>query len=456
MYPVSSAFRAAVKASHTATLRAEVWAGGQKILDLAPVSGQVVNDARRLIRRTVTAELVAQRAIAVRNPALNTYADLLDFTTYAQLAAAFPTYGEAVSVASETTTWTYDPLVPGSTGTDALAPYGNELRVWRGIRVQVDVPSSYAQLASQFTTYAQLAASVPTYGSLTESETLVTVDEEVPLGVFILTEVKIDDTGAEVRISIQGEDRARRISRNRWTSPYRVASGTNAITAIIALLQDRWDDIEFVATTTTETVGGAVFGQETDNDPWKDAQKLADAAGLEVYFDGQGRCVIAAVPSVEDATPDFVFEDGEAGVLLATSRSANANTTYNGVIATGEGTNSDTPARGEAWDDNPSSPTYRYGPFGQVPRFFSSSLMTTDAQCQSAAESILRKVTGLSEALEWSIIPDPSVEAGDVARVTSTATRIAKTVIIDAVTIPLSPTAAMPAIGRTVRVEADT
>lgn len=451
MYPVSAAFRAAVKGSHKATLRAEIWSGGQKVMDVHPVSGEMVNDARRAIRRTVRCDLIAEREILTIDEVNNTYGDLESgFATYGDLEASVATYAQFIQVVGTTTATSPDPLVPGSTGQDALAPYGNELRVWRGIIVQIEVPSTYASLESSFATYAELEAAYATYGTIEQTETIATVDEEVPLGVFILTEVSVTDDGDAIRLSVQGEDRARRISRNRWTSPYQVSAGTNAVDAITALLQNRWDDIEIVSTSTTQTVGSAVFGQETDNDPWKDAQKLALAAGLDLYFDGEGRAVIAAVPSLEDASPDFTFREGADGVLLGLSRSANTNTTYNGVVATGEGTSADTPVRAEAWDEDPASPTYRYGSFGQVPRFFSSPLMTTVEQAQSAAESLLRKVTGLSEGLEWSLVTDPSVEAGDLAEVVSAATRVSRVIVLDAVTVPFTPGGSMAAVGRTV------
>lgn len=451
MFPVSDAFRAAARNSHKATLRAEVWSGGQKLITVEPVSGEVVADSRRAIRRTVHAEFAAEREIITPTVVNNSYAALkADYATYADVLAAASTYRQLIRVVGVETTSSPDPLVPGSGTGDPLSPYGNELRIWRGIVVQVEVPATYASLAATYVTYAALKAAVSTYGSLTEVESLVTITEEVPLGVFILTEVDVDDEGGPVRISVHGEDRARRISRNRWTSPYQVTSGTNAVTAITALLQDRWDDIEVVAASTSETVGAAVFGQETDNDPWKDAQKLAEAAGLDLYFDGEGRAVIAPIPSIEDATPDFTFSEGADGVLMKVSRSANAATTYNGIIVTGEGTSTDIPARGEAWDEDPTSPTYRHGPYGQVPRFYSSPFITTDAQAQAVAEAMLRKSLGLSEGLQWSLLPDPSVEAGDVAQVVSSAARVAKTLIIDSVTIPLNATGVMTAVGRTV------
>jgi hypothetical protein len=456
MFTVSEAFRAAVRDSHRATFRAEIWRGGQKILDVYPVSGSVTDDVRRAIRRTVSCELVAEREVIEADATYLTYTGLSAAApAYVALTAEATTYSGLAVVVGVTATATPDPLVPGTGAGDPLNPYGNEIRLWRGVNVESVLPYSYAALSDLAVDYAALAGESMSYGGLTRDGTRVTVDEEIPLGVFVLTEFEATDDGTEIRLRIQGEDRSRRIARNRWTEPYRIPSGTTAAAAIEALLEDRWDDVEVVvSTTSTETVGQVVLGQETDNDPWKDAQKIAQAAGLEVYFDANGRAVIADVESVEGATPDFTFAVGLHGVVLSLRRSANANTTFNGVIVTGEGTSTDIPVRAEVWDEDPTSPTYRYGPFGEVPQFYSSSLVSTASGAQAAAESILRKSTGLAEAIEWTFLTDPSVQAGDLALVVDESARVNRVMVIDAVTIPLDVSGSMSAVGRTVSEEA--
>ena len=456
MFPVSEEFRAAVRGSHTITLRAEVWRGGQKLATLDVLSGEVTDDARRAIRRSVTCDLAAQRELVTIDEVMNTYADVAaGHASYAVLAASAATYAQLVQVVGTTSSSSPDPLVPGTAAADALNPYGNELRLWRGVIVQREIPDTYASVAGRFATYAALSAAHTTYGEVAQSETLTTVDEQVPLGVFVITEFDATDDGGAIKLTVRGEDRARRISRNRWTDPYQVTAGTPAVDAITGLLQDRWDDVEIVtSTTSTATVGAAVFGQEADNDPWADARSIAKAAGLDLFFDAEGRAVIADVPSVEDTSADVTFAEGTDGVLLSLKRSANAATTYNGVIATGEGTSTEEPVRGEAWDEEPTSPTYRYGEYGQVPRFYSSPLITTAEQAASAAAAILRQQTGLTEGIEWTFITDPSVQAGDVALVTGQAIRVNRFMILDMVRIPLAVDGSMGAIGRTVAEEA--
>lgn len=457
MFPVSEAFRAAVRDSHRATLRAEIWRGGQKLIDVSPVAGEVQDDVRRGVRRTVRCDLVADREVVLTSQVFPTYAGLsTEAATYIGLASVTGTYGELSAAVSVSTSTTFDPLVPGTGAADPLNPYGNELRIWRGVEVESIIPYTYAALSAVASDYAALAEESPTYGGLRRAGTVTTVAEEIPLGVYVLTEFDATDAGTQIALSIVGEDRSRRISRNRWTEPYRVASGTVASTAIRSILEDRWDDVEvLVSTTSAQTVGAVILGQETDNDPWRDAQRVAQAAGLDVSFDANGVAVITDVPSVEGSSSDFTFTVGQDGVLLSLRRNANTNQTYNGVVVTGEGTSTDPPVRAEVWDEDPTSPTYRYGPFGEVPRFYSSPLITTSTQAQSAGESILRKATGLREAIEWSFVTDPSVQAGDVALVVDAAARVSRVLVIDAVTIPLDVGGSMSAVGRTVTEEGE-
>lgn len=449
MYATSDAYRAAVRGSHRATLRCEVWRDGQKIATVYPVSGRVDADSRRAIRRTCSLEFIADRGIEIVTPVYSTYADLGGrYATYAALPGSYGGLREVVSVETSTT---YDPLIPGDSATDPLSPYGNEIRVWRGVEVTTSTAASYGTLSGTYSTYAAFGSAFATYGGVSLPPVVDTSAEEIPLGVFIITEVDMADQGAEVRVSVQAEDRALRISRNRWTAPYVISDGTNVVTAVTDLLQNRWDDVTVVASASVETVGRAVLGQETGNDPWADARKIADSAGLDLFFDGEGNVRLEPVPSIEDASPDATYREGADAVVLSVSRRLDAKTTYNGVIVTGEGTSSDTPARGEAWDDDPASPTYRYGPFGEVPFFYSSPLVTTDDQAASAASARLRKVTGLTEGVEWSMICDPSLEPGDVVDLTNVATRTAKVMVLDSISIPLDVSAAMSAVGRTVK-----
>ena len=87
--------------------------------------------------------------------------------------------------------------------------------------------------------------------------------------------------------------------------------------------------------------------------------------------------------------------------------------------------------------------------------FVSSPLVLTTADAVAVAGAELSKMKGAEENVEWSQICDPSLDAGDVIKIRNEGTRLAKVLVLDKVTIPLSPGGSMKATARTVRVLVD-
>jgi hypothetical protein len=453
MYPVSADFKSQIRQSHQAIVKAEVWSGDTRLLTLDALDGSVDVDARRGVRRTCTVRIAAPDPSITYDRETQTYAELSqDYSTYTALASTFVSYGQILT--GDLFPVEVDAGVVPDTPFSALAPYGNEIRLWRGIRVNriVSDETTYGELGATYSTYAAVAASVAAYGALNvTTQVEVQEDEYVPLGVFLITDVEVTSGNGGTTLQIQGSDRALRISRARWTQPYTVPSSTNAAIAIADLLADRWSNVETSFSDTDDTLHRAVFGLESENDPWKDARKLSEAAGLDLYFDPDGIARLDPVQDFETATPDASYvEDAEAMILDLTRKLTN-ETTYNGVIATGEGSEASATFRGEVWDDDPESPTYRYGLFGEVPTFYSSPLLTSDEQATKAATTILARKRGTQEAVSWSQIVDPSLDVGDVIRVVNAATKVDRVMVLDRLSIPLSPNQAMSAVARTVR-----
>lgn len=449
MYPVSGAFKSAVRTSHTAIIRCEVWRGDTKVLDLEPLAGTVDIDSRRSIRRTLTLEVAAPRPTEVTAYDAATYNSVAgDYGDFDTLAASVASYG-TLSVVGDVVIATVDPGIVPDDAFDSLAPFGNEIRVWRGIRVVQESAASYGDLASQ--TFSNLASNNASYGILALAEVSAIVDELVPLGVFLITDVEIRDGDRGITVAIAGSDRSLRVARSRWTSAYAIASGTNTSTAISNLLSDRYGDVITSFSSTTDTVAAATLGTEPDNDPWRDALKLATSSGMELFFDGDGTAILQPGRDYADASPDAVYEENEEAVVLSVLRRLSNSQTYNGVIVTAEGTDTTDTFRAEAWDEDPASPTYRYGSFGEAPLFFSSPLIRTQEQAQTAAETTLSRIKGATESVEWTQITDPSLDVGDVIALTNTGTKVARLMVLDRISIPLDPSQPMSAVSRTIR-----
>src|SRR5688500_1022813 len=252
-------------------------------------------------------------------------------------------------------------ITPRTEG-EILTPYGTELRAYRGVR--------YSAAEDDY--------------------------EVASLGVFRLSKSSITDNNAgSPTIQLEAFDRARTISRDKFKVPYVVATGTNAMTALKDIAKQTFADLEFDTITSPVTTTAPLL-HEAGSDPWDATTKLAVSMGCEAYFDVDGRLAVLpphdlnALPS-----PDFTYIEGENCTMLDLSREFNDEGVYNGVIVTGESVGDELPpVRGEAWDDNPTSPTYRYGPYGEVPTFITDNLAKTEEQAATIAQAQLSQILG--------------------------------------------------------------
>lgn len=294
-------------------------------------------------------------------------------------------------------------LVPHA-ATDLLVPTGTQLRLWRGI-------------------------TLPT-GTV----------EEVPLGVFRLTDPKItlDDSGA-VKISLTGSDESDTVRAARLTTAWTWAAGTPVGQAILALLADRHPTLPTRDDTSASVTIGAttVTAAGAESDPWKAACDVAAQFGVELIIDAAGTAVVRAIPN--PTVPVVTYARGADAVITSLSRTLSAETTYSGVVVASEtsDTSGGTPIQAIAWDTNPASPTYYLGPFGKRPYFITSQMITTLAQASATAAAHLPTVTGILDRVEWEQVTNPALDAGDLVALTDPAIGVDAMLTIEALTIPL-------------------
>jgi len=414
MYAVTPEFLKEIRNTHNVSTRVEVRSEDRTILTLYPINGAVTVDSRNLARRTVSLSIAddSTRNTFSSVPVYNTYADVkASFLTYTVLKSSNSAYAVLRFISR------YDTILPPAdyvpeTGTSALTPYGNELHIWRGV----------------------------TYDDGTV--------EEVPLGVFIITNVEVSDTDQGIVINLNGVDRSLKITRNRWTAPY-VATAGNLVTVLSNILIDRHVDIQLDLPPVDLEINQLVF--QTGTDPWAGVVSVAEKSGYDLYFNATGVCTLQPFPDPSTATPATIYAENKEAMLLGINRRISTEYTYNGVILSAEGTAMLEPYRAEAWDDDPNSPTYRYGNFGQVPIFLTSTLLTSLAIAQSSAQKILGRYTGASEEISWSQVVNPAHDVYDIIQVENSGARVNVILIIDSMSIPLSPTDSMSAKARAVR-----
>ena len=274
--------------------------------------------------------------------------------------------------------------------------------------------------------------------------------ERVPLGRFVVTSVDVARGESGFEVTANCADLSLRISRANWTEPLVIPAGTLLVEALATILEDRWPDVTlgFDAATTDDALGTkAVYGAGSGSDPWADAVALAQSQGYTLEFDQAGAVILRDVSGIEWSTPVYQYARGAAAVIVDSARSADLTRLYNGVVASGEGSDVAAAVHGEAWDDDPNSPTYYLGPLGKVPYFYASPLLATDDQAEAAAASLLVKVKGRVETLAWSQVVNPALEPLDAVSVEQADGSLV-TYILDEVTTPLACTDAQGATAR--------
>lgn len=272
--------------------------------------------------------------------------------------------------------------------------------------------------------------------------------EYVPLGIFSTDTASIDRaTGGTVKWN--GSDRSKKISRARFTDPYQISASTGLAAAGTALLQSRWNQTQVNFGNVNNTITAQLVYEAGENsDAWEQSRKLFSDYGYDLNFDGNGIARAVLIPDPSSSPVAFDFGSSSTNLVMGMESAGSLEKTYNGVIATGEGTDISTPTRGEVWDTDPLSPTYYLGNYGKVPLFYSSPLLTTQALAQSAAQTLLSKLKGRVDGLSWSTLVNPALEPLDVIQMTIKG--VAYKAVIDQLNIPLKASESMSATARTI------
>lgn len=293
------------------------------------------------------------------------------------------------------------PILDGDVTFDTKADVNATL----DLTTAIDWPAHFSNLASPYGNELFVERGVQ-YGNGTR--------EYVGLGYFRIDSVEQEKTpNGALRIS--GSDRTANIRDGRATAPVQFGAGSSFAAVLEFVIGEVVPGLVVVydfPATTTLLVSDHVLSQ----DRLKFCQELVAAYGKVMYFDYAGRLQVKNNPSSTTA-PVWSVNHGRDGVLVSMKRAISRDGVYNGVVASGEAAGELPPVQAAVLDLDPLSPMYWNGPFGKVPRFFSSSFLTTYDQCVTAASSILAAAHGVPYAVTLGTVPNPAIEGWDVLAV---------------------------------------
>jgi hypothetical protein len=236
----------------------------------------------------------------------------------------------------------------------------------------------------------------------------------VVLGVFGISRPEVSDTPSNITLRLEGYDLSRAVRRNRWVTPYQIASGTPLDEALQDAIISRYPSAQFNFANVATTLPAVSWGLEVDNDPWDDMIKLAKDYSHQLYVDATGLFSLRPIPDAMTTAISHSFIEGPDCTMTSVSRSFDDEPGYNGVVGRAEGDHLATPLRSEVWDDDVNSPTYYLGDWGKVPRFFTTGILSTQDQLDDAVETLLREELRTEQSAAISAVPDPTVDADQV------------------------------------------
>ena len=265
-----------------------------------------------------------------------------------------------------------------------------------------------------------IAANVPEETASIYSESLMQV-----LGVFRVTDVKLaSGGGGSWGISVEAYSREVDVRDDRFEES-QLADGGNISNHIKRFVQEPFREPASVIystsdlpsghrlLTTTITSGATIT---TERDRLGIINQLEKDSDVWGRFDRFGDYRVSPYPKVTDP-PKWRVDAGESGVLVSYDKDYSRAGIYNAVIVVGENKETGETWRSVARDTVLTSPTLYGGPFGKVPRFYYSPLIRSQGAADETAATLLQKSLSRKSGINFSAIPNPAIQVGDVVEV---------------------------------------
>lgn len=234
-------------------------------------------------------------------------------------------------------------------------------------------------------------------------------------------------------VRVQADDLAAELGNSFFEVPL------NSNTGQLILLQ--WQDLVREAYPEAEFGTSDDFAQHVPKLTWNDtrasaADSLANAAGAYWYTLGDGSFVMRTVPWTVAQSSLLDWETGRDGVLLDGTYTLSREGVFNKITVVGEAADGSAPVSASVFDNDSSSLTWIYGPFGEKGRRITSNATLTSGSALELAMQYLSRSRALTRVWDVEIVNDPALELGDCVTIRHL-TKV-DVQVVESFTIPLS------------------
>lgn len=286
-----------------------------------------------------------------------------------------------------------------------LAPYGNMVRAWRGVRfANGDV-------------------------------------RKFPVFVGRIQNTSLVEPG---QTQIVATDLAQEVVDAQFFEPHNSHAGSSVEAEVKDLISDAWPSAMF-GTFDTDRIPVRSMTWQLDRGQALD--ELATSVSAYWYALADGKFVLRRYPWTVPAAPVVTYSDADPGGTIEFSYPhRNRADVYNSLTVTGERLNGDEAVYETAQDLNELSPTYVNGTFGRRHQLLRLQTPGSQSAVRSAAESNLSRMIGLVEAWSWTMVVDSALELGDVVLLEARGRSSVQ--VVESMIVPLDFSAPMTVHGR--------
>lgn len=333
-------------------------------------------------------------------------------------------YADRASLIRRTTTCLLtDPneTLVASTAAQILTPYGNEFSVYYGV----------------------------TFDDGTQ--------EFILQGIFGIVDVGIDDSGGDLRITLDGSDRSRAVQRDLFTDTFTIPPGTNIGLAIQSIILSRnvsplVQQFNFAPTpfTTPSTPIVYLAGDDPLDAIANPQTGLAAMAGMQFFYDPNGIATLVPIPDPTLQPTWWPFDEGNQNIAVELNRTLSSANAFNTVVVEGSGTGTGgLPIQATAQDTT--SPI-AVAKVGEWVDYQSSSLVSSNAQAQVVANARLLIDKASVETVTITSVVVPDVDIDNVAEATRVRAGVAAQTryVVDSFSIGLGTSGVLAANARLV------
>lgn len=278
--------------------------------------------------------------------------------------------------------------------TDLLAPFGNEIRAYLGVRLG-DGSTAYS--------WQVFRGKIQTITQNSDGMCMV----------------RCADRGAEV-------------VENAFVTPQNSQPTNTVFDEFVRLVSDAVPDPSFG---TSDFFSAPVQPLTWQYDRGQALDEMANAVGAFWYPLANGDFVMRRYPWTVAAAPVVVLTDQDGGTVNGWAVTRSRSNIYNQVTVTGERLNGDEPVFATVSDDEPSSPTFVGGNFGVRSLLDRLHTPSTQGAALSAANALLSDSIAPVESWSLEVVPDAAQELGDVVQVQVNGRNV--TQVVSAFTLPL-------------------